>query len=70
MAAKLEHLATALRQRMHAPVAQVGEWLKRVVLGYYLYQAVPAIPARCTASVIGSAGCGGRSFAGAVRHGG
>ena len=41
MAAKLAQLATALRQRMHQPVAQVGEWLQRVVSGYYQYHAVP-----------------------------
>ena len=26
---------------MHAPVGAVGEWLKRVVEGYYRYHAVP-----------------------------
>jgi RNA-directed DNA polymerase len=26
---------------MHDPVALVGEWLKRVTLGYYNYYAVP-----------------------------
>lgn len=26
---------------MHDPVASVGEWLKRVTLGYYNYYAVP-----------------------------
>ena len=26
---------------MHEPVALVGEWLKRVVVGYYRYHAVP-----------------------------
>jgi group II intron reverse transcriptase/maturase len=41
MAAKLAQLATALRQRMHEPVSQVGAWLQRVVSGYYQYHAVP-----------------------------
>ena len=41
MAAKLAQIATALRQRMHEPIAQVGEWLQRVVSGYYQYHAVP-----------------------------
>ena len=30
-----------LRRRMHDPVAQVGEWLKSVLNGYYQYHAVP-----------------------------
>lgn len=41
MAAKLAQIKSALRQRMHQPVAQVGMWLKRVVNGYYQYHAVP-----------------------------
>ena len=27
--------------RMHEPVAQVGEWLKRVLQGFYQYHAIP-----------------------------
>ena len=30
-----------LRARMHEPVQATGQWLKRVVLGYYQYHAVP-----------------------------
>ena len=30
-----------LRARMHEPVAKVGEWLGRVLIGYNLYHAVP-----------------------------
>ena len=30
-----------LRQRMHDPVAQTGDWLKSVVQGYFNYYAVP-----------------------------
>ena len=30
-----------LRRKMHEPVAHVGQWLKRVVDGYYRYHAVP-----------------------------
>ena len=26
---------------MHAPIAQVGEWLRSVLRGYYQYHAVP-----------------------------
>jgi hypothetical protein len=39
--AKLRQIKAELRRRMHDPVASVGEWLKRVTLGYYNYYAVP-----------------------------
>ena len=41
MRAKLEAIKQQLRRKMHAPVGVVGEWLKRVVEGYYRYHAVP-----------------------------
>ena len=41
MRAKLAAVKTELRRQMHEPVARVGAWLKRVVEGYYRYQAVP-----------------------------
>ena len=41
MIAKLRQIKAELRYRMHDPVAAVGEWLKRVTLGYYNYYAVP-----------------------------
>ena len=41
MVAKLHALKAELRRRMHEPVASVGEWLQRVVMGYYRYHAVP-----------------------------
>jgi group II intron reverse transcriptase/maturase len=41
MTAKLRQIKAALRERMHEPVDQTGEWLRRVVWGYYLYHAVP-----------------------------
>src|SRR5450755_3031986 len=46
MEAKLQQVKQALRQRMHEPVAHVGEWLKRVLNGYYQYHAVPGNLAR------------------------
>ena len=46
MEAKLQQVKRALRQRMHEPVAHVGEWLKRVLNGYYQYHAVPGNLAR------------------------
>ena len=41
MRAKLLQLKQELRRKMHEPVGVVGEWLKRVVQGYYRYHAVP-----------------------------
>lgn len=41
MVAKLHAIKAELRHRMHEPVASVGEWLQRVVIGYYRYHAVP-----------------------------
>jgi group II intron reverse transcriptase/maturase len=39
--AKLQQVKQALRTRMHEPVAQVGEWLGRVLQGFCQYHAVP-----------------------------
>ena len=41
MVAKLRSLKAALIRRKHDPPAQVGEWLRKVVQGYYQYHAVP-----------------------------
>src|SRR5499425_514461 len=41
MVAKLRAIKAELRYRMHEPVASVGEWLQKVVFGYYRYHAVP-----------------------------
>ena len=41
MRAKLLEIKQQLRQRMHEPVAQTGEWLRSVVQGYFNYHAVP-----------------------------
>jgi len=38
---KMLELQQQLRRRMHAPIAQVGEWLRSVLRGYYQYHAVP-----------------------------
>src|SRR5262249_21154898 len=37
MVAKLRAIKAELRCRMHEPVAAVGEWLQKVVVGYYRY---------------------------------
>ncbi|ACV68358.1 RNA-directed DNA polymerase (Reverse transcriptase) [Desulfohalobium retbaense DSM 5692] len=39
--AALKRVKTILRSRMHDPINDVGEWLQRVLLGYYRYHAVP-----------------------------
>jgi len=41
MRAKLLQIKQERRRKMHEPVGVVGEWLKRVVQGYYGYHAVP-----------------------------
>src|SRR5262249_31443154 len=41
MVAKLRAIKAELRERKHEPSKSVGEWLHRVVLGYYNYYAVP-----------------------------
>ena len=41
MRAKLRKIKQELRQRMHDPVLQTGNWLKSVVQGYFNYHAVP-----------------------------
>ena len=39
--AKLQQVKQTLRVRMHESVPQVGEWLRRVLNGFYQYHAVP-----------------------------
>ena len=41
MRSKLRQIKQQLRERMHDPVPQTGEWLKSVVQGYFNYHAVP-----------------------------
>lgn len=41
MRAKLQAIKRQLRIRMHAPVAETGEWLRAVVQGYFNYHAIP-----------------------------
>jgi RNA-directed DNA polymerase len=40
MRAKLQEIKQELRERMHDPVKQTGEWLHSVVQGYFNYHAV------------------------------
>jgi RNA-directed DNA polymerase len=39
--AKLKELKEELRRRWHEPVADLGQWLRSVVQGYFNYRAVP-----------------------------
>ena len=39
--AKLQQAKQTLRERMHEPAPKVGEWLGRVLNGFYQYHAVP-----------------------------
>jgi len=41
MGVKLREVKQQLRERMHDPVRQTGQWLKSVVQGYFNYYAVP-----------------------------
>jgi group II intron reverse transcriptase/maturase len=41
MRAKLREIKQQLRERMHDPVRQTGQWLKSMVQGHFLYYAVP-----------------------------
>src|ERR1039457_2362429 len=41
MVAKLHAIKAELRRRMHDRMTDVGAWLRKVVLGYYQYHAVP-----------------------------
>ena len=41
MRAKLKQVKFELRKRMHAPVPEVGKWLKMVTEGHYRYYGVP-----------------------------
>jgi len=41
MGAKLREVKQQLRERMHDPVRQTGQWLKSIVQGYKRYYAVP-----------------------------
>ena len=44
MVAKLCAIKAELRRRMHEPIATVGEWLHKVVMGYYRYHCSPGKP--------------------------
>jgi len=39
--AKLQQIKQTLKARMHEPIPRVGEWLGRVLNGFYQYHAIP-----------------------------
>jgi hypothetical protein len=41
MRATLARIKAVLRFRMHDPIGEVGAWLRRVILGYFRYHAIP-----------------------------
>jgi RNA-directed DNA polymerase len=41
MRATLRNIRDELRRRWHDPIAEQGQWLRRVVAGYFAYHAVP-----------------------------
>lgn len=41
LVAKLKEIKAELKRRRHDPIPLVGEWLRKVVSGYYRYHAVP-----------------------------
>jgi RNA-directed DNA polymerase len=59
MVAKRRVIKAELRRRMHEPTASVGEWLKKVVMGYYQYNAVRETSTGCVSSGSAYVACGG-----------
>ena len=41
MRAKLREIKEGMRQRMHQPIPEQGQWLAQVIRGYFAYHAVP-----------------------------
>jgi len=41
MRAKLQDIKGSLRRRMHQPIPEQGKWLRKVIIGYFNYHAVP-----------------------------
>jgi hypothetical protein len=47
MVAKLKAIKAELQRRKHHRTTEVGAWLRKVVLGYYQYHAVPGNSTQC-----------------------
>ena len=41
MQATLKRVKDELRQRMHQPIPEQGQWLAQVIMGFFAYHAVP-----------------------------
>jgi len=59
MVAKLKVIKAELQHRKHDRTAEVGEWLRKVVLGYYRYHAVPGNRCSCISSGVAFVASGG-----------
>jgi hypothetical protein len=58
MVAKLKAIKVELQRRKHDRMAEVGGWLRKVVLGYYQYHAVPGNTTQLPSSSFACAGYG------------
>ena len=58
MAAKLKAIKAELQRRKHHRTTEVGAWLRKVVLGYYQYHAVPGNSTQLRIFAVAFAGCG------------
>ena len=70
MRAKLREIKQQLRERMHDPVRQTGQWLKSVVQGHFNYYAVPGNIGSLSVFRDRVLGIGGILFAAEVRNAG
>ena len=70
MVAKLKAIKAELQRRKHHRTAEVGAWLRTVVLGYCQYHPFRVTRLSCASLVVAFAGCGGASlFVAANAHG-
>jgi RNA-directed DNA polymerase len=73
MQAKLQGIKKELRERMHQPIPKQGQWLKRIVTGYFHYHAVPtnsrALHGSITTSPISGFACSGAATRGMASRG-
>jgi len=58
MVAKLKAIKAELQRRKHHRMTAVGEWLRKVVLGYYQYHVVPGNSTQLRIFNVEFAGCG------------
>ena len=68
LSAKLQQVKQELRRRMHEPVPLVGQWLRRVVMGYNQYHGVPGNWSSLNRFRDRSSVTGGKRYGGAARR--